>query len=108
MDCRCPICSHDLGRRKLGHAIVARMEIECSFCKNYIQLNVHRAEHITVLASFVGFLALAAISWLLQSQALAVIAFGAAMLGALSLPLLEHTYLRQWPRYRRLAPKASP
>ena len=80
MDCRCPICSHDLGRRKLGHAIVARMEIECSFCKNYIQLNVHRAEHITVLASFVGFLALAAISWLLQSQALALVAFGSAMI----------------------------
>lgn len=108
MDCRCPICSHDLGRRKLGHAIVARMEIECAFCKNYIRLNVHPAEHITVLLGFCGFLVLAAIAYLLQSQALAVIAFGAAMLGAMSLPVLERTYLRNWPRYARLKPKTQP
>ena len=108
MDCRCPICSQDLGRRKLGHAIVARMEIECVFCKNPIRLNVHRAEHITVLASFCGFLALAGIAYLMQSQALAVIAFGAAMLDAMSLPVLERTYLRDWPRYARIDPRSEP
>ena len=102
MDCHCPICRMDLGRRKLGHAIVARMEIECSYCKNNIRLNVHPVEHRVVLLSFGLFVALAATAYLLQSQALALVAFGSAMIGAAGLPMLERTYLRDWPRYARL------
>lgn len=107
MNCHCPICRMDLGRRKLGHAIVARMEIECSYCKNNIRLNVHQAEHVIVLLSFGLFVALAGLAYLLQSQALALVAFGAAMLGAASLPLLERTYLRDWPRYARITPSST-
>ena len=42
---------------------------------------------------------LAAFAYWLQNQSLVLFAFGAAMGGALALPLLEHTYLRTWPRY---------
>jgi hypothetical protein len=75
------------------------MEIECSHCKSGIRLNVHRVEEIVVLLSFGTVAALAAFAYWFQSRGLVLTALGAAMLGALALPLLEQTYLRSWPRY---------
>ncbi len=99
MDNRCPVCRADLGARKLSQAIVARMEIDCPRCKSRIRLNYHWTEVIAVALGFGAFVVLAALAYWLQSQQLMIIAFGAAMAGALALPLLEWTYLRTWPRY---------
>lgn len=99
MDYRCPACRANLGKTRLGRAIVVRMEIECSHCRSMIRLNVHRSEAIIVLLGFGTFVALAVCAYWLQSQSLALLAFGAAMAGALALPLLEQTYLRTWPRF---------
>ena len=101
MDYRCPLCSANLGKRKLTQAIVARMETECSNCKGIIRLNVHRAEAITVVLGFGAIVVLAVFAYRTQSHNLALAAFGAAMAGALALPLLENTYLRSWPRYAK-------
>ena len=99
MDYRCPVCRANLGKTRLGRAIIVRMEIECSHCRSTIRLNVHRSEAVIVLLGFGTFVALAACAYWFQSQRLALLAFGAAMLGALALPLLEQTYLRTWPRF---------
>jgi hypothetical protein len=99
MDYRCPVCGADLGRRKLTQAVVTQMETECFGCKSAISLNVHWLEEIVVLFSFGAIVVLAAFAYWFQSQGLVITALGAAMLGALALPLLEKTYLRTWPRY---------
>jgi DNA-directed RNA polymerase subunit RPC12/RpoP len=103
MDHRCPLCAGNLAKRKLSQSIMAHMEIDCSHCKSRIRLNLHRAEVVVVLLSFGTFVVLAVLTYALQSQGLALIAFGTAMAGALGLPLLERTFLRSWPRYARMA-----
>jgi hypothetical protein len=102
MDYRCPACTADLGKRKLTQAIVARMETDCSHCGRTIRLNIHRAEVVIVLLNFGTIVVLGASAWWFQSDRLALALFGAVMLGALALPLLERTYLRKWPRYASL------
>jgi len=99
MDYRCPVCRANLKKRRLTHAIVAQMEIDCSYCKSTIRFNVHRAETIIVLLSFVAIVVLGSGAYWLQDQSLALLAFGAAMAGSLALPLIEQTYLRNWPRF---------
>jgi len=99
MDYRCPDCGANLAKRKLTQAVVARMETDCSHCKNTIRLNVHRAEAILVVLDFGAIIVFGALAYWFQSQSLALAAFGAVMVGALALPLLEHTHLRTWPRY---------
>ena len=81
------------------------MEIDCSHCKSTIRLNVHWAEEIIVLLSFGTIIVLAAFAYWFESQGLVLSAFGAAMAGALALPLLEKTYLRTWPRYVSSVPQ---
>jgi DNA-directed RNA polymerase subunit RPC12/RpoP len=103
MDYRCPDCGANLGRRKLTEAVVTRMEIECSQCRRTLRLNVHRAEAVLVVAGFGAIVVLGGLAYWYQSHRLALAAFGAALLGALALPLLERTYLRRWPRYASLA-----
>ncbi len=100
MDYRCPACAANLAKRKITQAIVIRMERDCPHCNSILRLNVHRAEEIAVLASVGTVVALAAAAYWLQSQVLALAAFGAAMVAALVLPLLEQTYLRNWPRFK--------
>ncbi len=78
---------------------MAQMETTCSGCKSHIRLNVHWVEEIVVLLSFGTIVVLAAFAYGFQRQGLVIAALGAAMLGALALPLLENTYLRTWPRY---------
>ncbi len=104
MDNRCPVCRADLGARKLSQAIVARMEIDCPRCKSKIRVNYHWTEVVAVSLSFGAFVVLAALAYWLQKQHLTLFAFGAAMAGALALPLLEWTYLRTWPRYAPILP----
>ena len=99
MDYRCPVCRAQLAKRRLTQAVVARMEIDCSNCKSTIRHNFHWAEVMIALLSFGTFVVLAALAYWLQSQRLMLLTFGAAMVGALALPLLEHTCLRTWPRY---------
>ncbi len=108
MDYRCPVCRAQLAKRKLSQAIVARMEIECSHCKSTIRNNFHWTEVAIVLLSFGTFLVLAAFAYWLQSQRLMVLTLGAAMVGAAALPLLERTYLRNWPRYAAIEQKQAP
>ncbi len=105
MDYRCPSCGANLAKRKLSHAVVARMEMDCSHCTSTIRLNVHQAEVVIVVLSFGAFVALAAFAYWWQHQGLMLFAFGAAMVGAAALPLLEQTYLRSWPRYASMIQK---
>lgn len=107
MDYRCPVCRANLAKRRLGQAIFVRMDLECSHCKASIHLNVHRAEEITVLLGFGTVIVLAACAYWLESRGLMLAAFGAAMAGALALPLLERTYLRNWPRYASSIQRAN-
>lgn len=108
MDYRCPVCGENLAKRRLSQAVVVRMEIECSNCKSRIRHKFHRAEVIVVALGFGAFATLAAFAYWLQNQTLMVCAFGAAMAGALALPLLEHTYLRTWPRYASTIQSPNP
>jgi divalent metal cation (Fe/Co/Zn/Cd) transporter len=75
------------------------MEIECAHCKSKLRLNIHRAELVVVLLNFATIVALGLLAYGFQSQDLVVAAVIAAMAGALAFPVLEHTYLRNWPRY---------
>jgi DNA-directed RNA polymerase subunit RPC12/RpoP len=99
MDYRCPCCGKALGGRKRIGAIVARMEIDCPHCRGRIRLNVHPLEMRIVLAGFGAFVALAALGFALQSQALVVIALAVGAAGPLALPVLERYYFRDWARY---------
>lgn len=103
MDYHCPVCRVILTKRKFSHAVVARMEIDCPHCRNTIRHNFHRAEVMAVLLGFGSFVVAAASAYRLQSEGLMLVALGAAMAGALALPLLERTYLRSWPRYAAIA-----
>lgn len=105
MDYRCPVCRENLGKRRVTQAVVTRMEIDCPRCKSQVRLRVHVAEEIVVLLSFGTIVVLAAFAYWFQSQGLVIAALGAAMLGALALPLLEQTYLRHWPRYAAIERK---
>jgi hypothetical protein len=108
MDYRCPVCGTNLRRRRLGGTIVARMEIECSHCKNVIRLNIHPAELVVVLLIFGTIILLAAFGYWFQSRGLMLSVFGAAMVGALALPALETICLRSWPRYASSVQSAKP
>ena len=99
MNHRCPLCGAKQAKQKFGQAMVARMNVECSRCGRAIRLNVHPVETAVVLLNFAIIVALALFAYHLQSRGLVLVAFGAAMIGAASLPLLERTYLRSWPRY---------
>ena len=104
MDYRCPVCGGDLGKRRLGQNIVAKMAIECKHCNSVVFLNVHPAEKIIVMFNFAVIVLLAAFAWWFQSRNLVLVAVAAAMAGASAMPLLERTYLRRWPRYVSYAP----
>jgi len=99
VDYRCPLCRADLGQRKLAHAIVSKMESDCSVCRGRLKMNIHQAEMVVVLASFAAILVVGVLAYSLQSRGLALLLFAIAMAGALAVPLLENTWLRRWPRY---------
>lgn len=87
----------------MTQAIVARSEIDCAKCKRRIRVNVHRVESAVILVNFALIVGLAALAYWLESQPLMLATFGVIMIGALVLPVLERTYLRDWPRYASLA-----
>ena len=99
MDYRCPLCRADLGSRKLVHAIVSKMESDCSVCRGRLRMNIHQIEMAVVLASFGAVVVVGMLAYALQSHALALLLFGVLMAGALAVPLLENTWLKRWPRY---------
>jgi hypothetical protein len=99
MDYRCPICRADLGQRKLVNAILTKMESDCSVCRGRLRMNIHQVEMAAVTVSFGAVVVVGLLAWWLQSQALALLLFGVAMVGALAVPVLENTWLRRWPRY---------
>lgn len=105
MDYRCPVCRMNIAKRKLSQTVLVGLEIECPHCKNVVRHNVHRIEAVLIMTNFAALLILAVLAYWLQSRDLVVVVVLTAMLGAAALPLLEHTYLRSWPRYARLAPK---
>ncbi len=99
MDHRCPLCGRDLAARRLSQMNIARMEIDCPYCKRRIRVNVHRAEEALIVASFGAFALLAALGYWLDREGFYLAAFAAAMAGAAALPLAERLWLRTWPRY---------
>jgi DNA-directed RNA polymerase subunit RPC12/RpoP len=103
MDYRCPLCGADLAQSKLARSLVARMNVDCPRCSGQLQMNVHRAETVLVLASVAGCVALAALAYARQSQGLLLAALGLGMAGAAALYALERTWLRAWPRFRARA-----
>ena len=105
MDYRCPACGVNLGKRRLTQAIVARMETDCSHCNGRLRLNIHRAEMAVVLSSIGSVIVLGGVTFWLKSEGWALATFAAAMLSSATLPLLELTYLRSWPRYLRATPR---
>jgi len=104
MDHRCPHCERDLARRRLSQPIIARMEIECRYCKRRLKVNVHRAEEALIFATLGGFLLCAGLGYVLDRQGLYAAAFVVALLGAGALPLTERVWLRTWPRYVPMDP----
>lgn len=99
MDYRCPLCGAIPSKRRFTQTLVMGLETECVHCHSVIRVNVHPVEKIVVMVNFVAIILLAALAYWLQSSGLVLVAFGAAMLGAAALPLLEQTWLRTWPRY---------
>jgi len=84
MDYRCPVCPADLGKRRLGQAILIKMAIECSHCKSVLYLNVHRVETIIVVINFAAIVVLAAFAYWFESKGMVRAAFDAAGLRALA------------------------
>lgn len=75
------------------------MEVDCFDCKSTIRHNFRWAEVMIGLLGFGTFVVLVALAYWLQSQLLMLLALGTAMVSAGALPLLEHPYLRNWPRH---------
>jgi len=100
MDYRCPLCGADLAKSKPARSLIARMNVDCPRCLGRLQVNVHRAETVLVLASVAGGVALAALAYARQSQGLLLAALGLGMAGAAVIYVAERTWLRAWPRFR--------
>jgi DNA-directed RNA polymerase subunit RPC12/RpoP len=99
MDYRCPVCRANIAKRRLSNTVMVKLEIQCPHCKSVVRHNVHRVETAIVMFNFAAILVLAALAYWLRSRDLVVVAVCTALAGAAALPLLEHTYLRTWPRY---------
>ncbi|HEX2200070.1 MAG TPA: hypothetical protein VHG88_15835 [Burkholderiales bacterium] len=108
MDHRCPHCNRDLTARRLSQPIIARLEVDCRYCKRRIKVNVHRAEEVLIFATLAGFLLCAGLGYALDRQGLYAVAFGVAMAGAGALPLAERVWLRTWRRYVPIEAPAVP
>ena len=105
MDNRCAACGKDLGRRKLGYSVVARMDVDCFHCHGALQVNPHPLERALVLGGTGTVLALAVLSYRMQNQGLLLAAMAAGMAAGGALALLERTWLRDWPRYISRPPR---
>ncbi len=108
MDYRCPACRANLGKQKFSHAVMGGLEIECTHCKSIVRVNVHPAETVIIMFNFAAILVLAVFAYWFQSRGLVLVAVGAGLVGASALPLLERTWLRNWPRYAPMARDPAP
>lgn len=102
MDYRCPVCRQVIAKRRLSQTVMVKLEIECPHCKSVVRNNIHRIESFVVMLNFAALIVLAALAYWLDSRNLVIVAVGVAMVGAAAMPLLEHTYLRNWPRYTEI------
>jgi hypothetical protein len=84
------------------------MASECSNRHGTIHLNVHRFETVVVLFNFAVLVVLAFFAYRPQRRGLVLVALAAAVVGALALPVLERSYLRNWPRYAARPANAKP
>jgi hypothetical protein len=105
VDNRCPLCGRDLGRRKLAHSVIARMDVDCPHCAGRLSLNVHRAERAIVLLGTAAVLALAVLSYAEQRQALLLAALAAGAAAGTAMFVVERFWLRAWPRYAARPPR---
>ncbi len=108
MDYRCPVCRANIPKRRLSQTVMVKLEIQCPHCQNVVRHNIHRAESIIVMLNFAALVVLAAFAYWFQSQDLVIVAVGVAIVGASALPLIEHTYLRNWPRYLPFVRNCAP
>jgi DNA-directed RNA polymerase subunit RPC12/RpoP len=99
MDYRCPNCGEDLGKRKLAHSIVTKMEVDCPKCLRRVQLNVHSVEAAAMVLYFAGFVGLVALGYLLDRRDLLGTGVIIGLLGWAGVTAIERVYLRSWPRY---------
>ena len=107
MDYRCPCCGKDLRSRKLVHAVISRMEIDCRHCNRKIRLNMHPLEEKIVFVSFGTFLVLVLLAYSMKSELLTLLAIAAGMVGPTALPVLERTHLRNWVRYIKVSDEVT-
>ena len=107
MDYRCPLCRKEIVRRRLSQTVMLGLEIECPHCKRVIRHNLHRAETVIIMLNFAAIIVLGVLAYRLHSQKLLIATLGVAMAGAAIWPLLEHTYLRRWPRYAAMPARAE-
>ena len=99
MDYRCPLCSENLGTRKLANSVVTKMEVDCPKCKGRLKLNVHSVESAAIILYFVGFVGLVALGYLLDRRGLLVSGIVVGLAGWIGMHALERTYLKTWRRY---------
>jgi hypothetical protein len=108
MDYRCPLCGANQKKTRFGQTLVTRMKGRCADCNGAIHLNVHRAETLVVLLNLAILVVLAVFAYWPQRRWVVLIAVAAALVGAAALPVLERTYLRNWPRYTARPPDTKP
>lgn len=108
MDYRCPVCRQNITRRRVSQTVMVKLELECPHCKSVVRNNIHRIETIVVLLNFAAIVVLAAFAYWLQSRNLVIVAVSVAIVGAAALPLIEYTYLRNWPRYAAIEKTPEP
>jgi DNA-directed RNA polymerase subunit RPC12/RpoP len=100
MDYRCPLCGRDLATSKPARSLIARMDVDCPHCLGRLQVHVHRAESLLVLATVAACVVLATLASWRQDQGLLLAALGVGMAGAAAIYVAERTWLRAWPRFR--------
>jgi hypothetical protein len=81
------------------------MDVHCPHCAGRLSVNVHRGEQAIVLLGTAVVLALAALSYAGQRQALLLAALAAGLAAAVAMFALERIWLRAWPRYVARPPR---
>ena len=92
----CPICGSPA---EVTDVVIESYDVDCPQCKKTVKLNLHPVELVAIFVAFGATLLLGLLGYWLEVRGLMLGAFGAAMLGALAIPLIETVYLRSWPRY---------
>ena len=75
------------------------MELDCPFCRERIEMNVHPLESALMIACFAAFVGFAVLFYALKNDAFLVAALASLAPSAL-LPVLERRFFKGWTRYR--------